>query len=88
MQTIFMAVMTLTLLLSPVVFAKGGNSAGNKSSSGSKMQKIGSQYQNKNQNQYKYQHKNKGDSQQNQYQQKNKDKNYYDYGISEKKGSN
>jgi hypothetical protein len=53
MQTIFMVVMTLTLLLSPVVFAKGGNNAGSKAGSSSKMQKSGSQYQNKNQNQSK-----------------------------------
>ena len=86
MQTIFMSVMTLTLLLAPLAFAKNGNSGGSKGSS--VMQKSGSQYQNKNQNQYKYEYKNQGQSQQNQYQQKSKDKNYYDYGISEKKSEN
>jgi hypothetical protein len=88
MQNIFMSVITLTLLLSPLAFAKNGNSGGNNvgsKGSSSVMQKSGSQYQNKNQNQYKYQHKNQGQSQQNQYQQQSKDKNYYDYGISEKK---
>ena len=82
MKKIVMTLTAISLLLSPMAFAKGGKNGSNKGSSG--MQKSGPQYQHKNQNQYKYQHKNQGQNQQNQYQQKNKE--YYDYGISEKKG--
>jgi len=86
MKKIIMTLTALSILLSPLAFAKSNGSKKGSSSnnSGSK-----SQYQHKNetQNKYQYKHKNEGQSKQNKYQQENKNKEYYDYGISEKKGS-
>ena len=76
MKKFLMTFTALSLLVSPLAFAK----------SNKVMNKSGAQNKNQYMNQYQYQYKNQGQSQKNKYQQKNK--NGFSYNIQTNQGSN